>query len=481
MINAAVCTLRLVLGVAAAVAASPSASASESAHTSAAPPPFSNEFPWSRVPTMAQSSLPGIFTRKGMSGTGRDDDKVLRFYAENYALVVPGNPQPGKPGCLEPKIKDFADRVVSFNPNATVLVYMANNMHHGALVPPGERPDSHYLCGLDLFKKEWIATMDNGSYVTDGRGKKYTHNLSNPECRKWWLATVSNKTLGENVRGVFADNGLDTGRTYKGVSTARGAALLRGQQALLEEVRASGTYVIFNGIRCVPSGGAAGCGERDDFDALDSLLPHASAGYFEPWLGSMFRNATTGVLNAAATAHALHKMINVSRAQPSKGITFKCGPGPCMGYIAGQSLGCTWPFTNGSTNVPNEANGSPQTAAALRDAASKLITFPLACFLCAAGPRWHLDYTWGYTTNDFVPGEPGTHALPGQPNLQSYAPDNWHPALLRPPGTPLGECSTKDNRTFTREWSGVSVRLSVTDETATLTWKDSEAAGSSST
>jgi hypothetical protein len=115
-------------------------------------------------------------------------------------------------------------------------------------------------------------------------------------------------------------------------------------------------------------------------------------------------------------------------------------------------------------------NGTPQTAQALRDAASKLITFPLACFLCAAGPKWHLDYAWGYTVNDFIPGEPGTHALPGQAGLQSYAPDDWHPALLKAPGTPLGECTTKDNKTFTREWSGVSVSLSVEDETATLDW-----------
>jgi hypothetical protein len=294
------------------------------------------------------------------------------------------------------------------------------------------------------------------------------HNLSNPDCRKWWVATISNASLGAHVHGVFADNSMDM-PMGGGVSPARGEALFRGQQALMDDVRAAGKYIIFNGIRYAgvhPDGSV-----RDDFTALDTLLPHASSGYFEPWLGSMFRNATTGVLDAAKTAHALHKMINVSRAQPGKGITFKCGPGPCVGYIAGQSLGCTWPFTNGSKNVPNKMNGTPQSAQALRAAAAKLITFPLACFLCAAGPRWHLDYTWGYMTNDVVPGEPDTHALPGQPALQSYAPDNWYPELLKAPGVPLGECTTGDNVTFTREWSGVSVSLSVADETATLTWK----------
>jgi hypothetical protein len=131
---------------------------------------------------------------------------------------------------------------------------------------------------------------------------------------------------------------MDTAENIAGMSVARGAALLHGQETLLDEVVAKGIYIIFNGIRYA---------KWDDFTALDSLLPHASSGYFEPWLSSMFRNATSGVLNAAATAHALHKMINVSRTQPNKGMTFKDGPGPCVGYIAGQSFGCTWPFANG--------------------------------------------------------------------------------------------------------------------------------------
>lgn len=81
-------------------------------------------------------------------------------------------------------------------------------------------------------------------------------------------------------------------------------------------------------------------------------------------------------------------------------------------------------------------------------------------------------YTWGYEVNYFVPGLPSTHALPGQPALQSYAPDIWYPELERAPGTPLGECAhDAATATFSREWSGVSVRLNVRDETAELRWK----------
>ena len=218
--------------------------------------PFSDSFPWPRVPTMCQTGIDGRFVRSGgMAGSGRLDDAVVRFLAENYALIVPGNLQPEVTGCLEPKIKDFADRVAQFNPRTKVLVYEANQLHHGALVPPGAEPDAQGLCGLDNFRAEWIATTNDGARLTAHpsarapHGAQYVHNLSIPAMRRWWVATISNATLGENVKGVFADNSLDSATAFSGVSPARGAALLRGQQALLDEARAAGKYAIFNGVR----------------------------------------------------------------------------------------------------------------------------------------------------------------------------------------------------------------------------------------
>ena len=83
------------------------------------------------------------------------------------------------------------------------------------------------------------------------------------------------------MHGVFADNGLDSpSLDSPSIAPERGAALLRGQQQLLDEVRASGKYIIFNGIRY--AGVHADGSVRDDFAALDVLLPHASAGYCEP-------------------------------------------------------------------------------------------------------------------------------------------------------------------------------------------------------
>ena len=304
------------------------------------------------------------------------DNNVVKFIAENYDLIVVNDISPGRPGCLEPKHKELADRIAAINPHARYLIYMANNIHHGSVVPPAGSHDTNYKCGLDRFKMEWAATLDDGTPITD-KGKYYMHNLSNPNCRAWWIATVANATMGSNIRGVFADNGMDLPDTVAGMSPSRGQALLTGQQALLDEVRAAGKYVIFNGIRYATRAGKFNGIVRDDFTALDTLLPHASSGYFEPWLGPMFRNVVTGQLNATLAAHALMKMINVSKTQPTKGMTFKTGPGPCVGYIAGE-LGCTWPFPNHTTApVPNAWNGTPLTDGERRDAAAKLITFPL--------------------------------------------------------------------------------------------------------
>ena len=436
--------------------------------STAARPPFTGVFPWKRVPTMCQTSLGGIFSRHNMAGTGRLTDAAVSFLAQNFDLIVATDLEPGNKNatCEESKVAAFADRVAAVNPHARVLLYNANQLHHGADVPPGEKPPGPgYMCGLDNFKPEWRSTYDNGSaYVTHGT---YVHNLSIPAARAWWLGIVTNATLGQNVAGVFADGALDQAPNW--CSAERAAGLLRGQQQLLDEVRAAGKYVIFNGIRVARTTSGT---YRDDFAALDTLLPHASAGYCEPWLSAPYRNTTTGALDAPYTTHALLKMINASRAQPDRGVAFKIGPGPCVGYVAGQDLGCTWPFANGTKAEPNKMNGTPPTAEGRRAAAAKLITFPLATFLCAAGPLWHLDYTWGYTVNDFVPNDNATGAFPGQPKLQSNAPDGWYPDLLQAPGTPLGECAYDSaTQSFSREWSGVFVTLSMANETAEIRWK----------
>lgn len=117
-------------------------------------------FPWKRTPTMCQIGMSGRYTRSNMTGVGRLDEKVVRFLANNYDLIVAGDPAPGRSGCLEPKIKDFADRIAAIDNKTRVLVYKANQIHHGAMMPPGQKPDgSNGFCGLNNFKAEWVSII----------------------------------------------------------------------------------------------------------------------------------------------------------------------------------------------------------------------------------------------------------------------------------------------------------------------------------
>ena len=439
-------------------------------------PAFTDTFPWARTPTMCQTHIPGgIFVRRDMAGTGRFADEVVAFLANNMALVVANGLEPGLPSqCAEAAVGELADRIHAVNPNSKVILYQANmivHSHKASLMPTGV-PETLLLCGLDNVAPSMLARDPaTGTLVTTHGGSQYIHNLSDPAMRAQWLNVVLNKSLGNHVAGVFADNSFDGATLSSWMTPDVAAAYMEGQQSLLASVVAAGKYVIFNGLRLhYNSRGKV----TDDIASLDTELPYGSSGYFEPWLGYSYRpDRTTGKLDATLATHALLRMINASTTQPTKGVAFRAGPGPCVGFIGGQAIGCTWPFANHSTPpVPNEMNGTPETTEARRAAAAKLITFPLATFLCAAGPKWHFDYGWGYAINDFVPGQGPNSTIAGQPKMQSNVPDNWYPELLRAPGTPSGPCvHNAATSTFSREWSGVSVKLSMATETAVLTWK----------
>ena len=112
------------------------AAPAQQASRSAPPASWTEAFPWERVPTMAWTNYWGPWERKNMTGTGRLDDEVVRFLAENNELIVASGHGEGEGRtCAETHLKDFADRVASFNPKVKVIVYHANNIHHGALLP----------------------------------------------------------------------------------------------------------------------------------------------------------------------------------------------------------------------------------------------------------------------------------------------------------------------------------------------------------
>ena len=88
----------------------------------------------------------------------------------------------------------------------------------------------------------------------------FSHDLTQPVVRAWWIASATNASFFKHFDGVFADNAIANGAqliTADGtrLDGAAGAALLAGQQALYSELRQRlrqvqpGASVIFNGIR----------------------------------------------------------------------------------------------------------------------------------------------------------------------------------------------------------------------------------------
>ena len=139
----------------------------------------------------------------------------------------------------------------------------------------------------------------------------------------------------------------------------------------------------------------------------------------------------------------MHALLNVSAQHPEKAVLLKTAP-----------------------------NGEFSWAAARKRAfALTHYEFSLAAFLVLAGPRWLLDFTWGYRSADYVPPIDNSGTVPGLPRLQSSAPLGWYPDFLQSPGTPLGGATFDGAFTFSREWSGLSVTLNVKDESAKITWK----------
>ena len=220
--------------------------------------------------------------------------------------------------------------------------------------------------------------------------------------------------------------------------------MLHGQQLLYAELRTrlhqlgGNKTVIFNGIRC-----------GQNFAGIPNLLPYADGGEMEGWMDGEHQRFPNGTLNPAEIIPTFHALINASRLVPEKEVLLKPVPG------------------GGTNPLPSQH----WSAATYRQYAFDHYKFPLAAFLIVAGPRYLMDYTYGYRSYMYVPPIDGSGAVPGVPTLQSYAPQGWYPDFLKAPGTPRGPASFDGMFTFTREWTGVSVSINVQQETATIVWK----------
>ena len=82
--------------------------------------------------------------------------------------------------------------------------------------------------------------------------------------------------------------------------------------------------------------------------------------------------------------------------------------------------------------------------------AREQITFPLACFLVAAGNHSYFQYSWGWDADC------GTF--------------DWHPEFDKPLGPPRGEAK-RDGGSYAREFAHASVSVNLETKAARIDWK----------
>ena len=389
-------------------------------------------WPWARTPL---SAFPGTDRD---NAPGRLTDGAIAFLASHYDIVSLGGDltDATNASCGEDRIADAAARLLASNASVRPFFYLNNFIN--------------YLdtCAAEDFAAhpEWALRAPNGTAVTvNGRPCR---DISNPAVNAWYARALSNATTLPHIRGAFCDKAtIDASQWASEVGAAKAAALAAGQVRQMEAARAAlgaGRTVVFNGMRA-----------EQGNESL-ALLAHADGGEMEHWLSLEQRNRD-GTLNLPLVGAALAQLAGAAALQPPRTVLLRALPGPCVsGGATTGALGCSWPN-----------NTRPTQPAAIAAAAAAHLPFSLAAFLLVAGPRFHLDFGWGYRVNDYVPCPALAPAV-----APCYVPDAWFPLLLKAPGSPRAGMQPRGAWAFTRNFTGVNVSVDFAAESASLAWAD---------
>ncbi len=391
-----------------------------------------DDWPWLRTPL---SAFPGT---DPINAPGRLTDGAIAFLASHYDIVTLGGDltDATNASCGEDRIADAAARLLASNASVRPFFYLNNLINY---------PDT---CAAADFAAhpEWALRTPNGTAVTlNGHPCR---DISKPAVNAWYARALSNATTLPYIRGAFCDKAtIDASQWASEVGGAKAAALVAGQARQMDAVRAAlgaGRTVVFNGMRA-----------EQGNESL-ALLAHADGGEMEHWL-SLEQRYSNGTLNLPLVGAALAQLAGAAALQPPRTVLVRSLPGPCVssGPTSG-ALGCSWPN-----------NTRPTAPAALAAAATAHLPFSLAAFLLVAGPRFHMDWGWGYRVNDYVPCPALAPAV-----APCYVPDAWFPLLLKAPGTPLAGMQPLGAWAFTRNFTGVNVSVDFFSETAALAWRD---------
>eukprot|EP01084_Bolivina_argentea_P215457 365794_1 len=242
-------------------------------------------------------------------------------------------------------------------------------------------------------KSMWL-TDDYGNYVFNGNNPYYDHTQQ--YVRDWWANTVTsmmNTAINKNIiiNGIFVDGASKNfSSNNKNFSNQRALEWNNGLYSVMNETKKLFTninddlYIIANAIATY-SNFAPEYGMQI-LPYVDGVL-HGHFGSFEEVIGG---NKGNGKLNTSLILWAF----NISQAiangdyGQNKSLWIKAWIGPQGSPMAGTQPvhGPTWPIGYGIT---------PNTSQGIQEAATKLITYPLALYLCGIYNKYtYFGYAW---------------------------------------------------------------------------------------
>ncbi len=354
-------------------------------------------FSWDHVPVAAHiGKRSGDFTQE-----------EVQFLSKHFSLVTISNGQGmEKYAAMEDGMYQAARQLKAVAPDITLLFYW-----NSFLAYPRYRA---YQTFAD--HPEWkLKTLDGKDLLI--RDRIETYDLSQAAMRDWWIDAAQRNLAQAPFDGIFIDaliSAVSERPALLGVEKA--TALVEGAHQLISELRSavgSNVLLVYNGLR----------GDLEEWpDGCASFLTQTSGAMVEHF-DFIWAHPKNGISSKEQIANEIE-------------LIQKAGKQGKIVLVKG------WPsFSTISADAPPPEN--PEQAA--REA----ITFPLACFLVAAGAYAYFVYSWGYTEDD------GTF--------------EWYPEFDKLLGSPRGD-AVRDGWVYTRSFDHADVRVDLEQQRGVIEW-----------
>ena len=361
-------------------------------------------FSWDRVP------LAFHFGRMHAIMT----DEEINYVADRGSLITFTKAHACRPmGSTEKGVAHEVKRLKALNPDLKVLIYWNIFIKYD------------FFDAVKDVQPEWLLRNRAGQALKKFE-RRELFDILNPDFLEWWPAKAKQIIDQNDCDGIFVDAVQQPKAWYvrsKYGHPVDNRGLISRIEKTVKKLMTDAqknmgpeSLLIYNGINSTATSPARG----------KEYLPHSDGAIFDFFtvLVSEAPDAIAHDIAAIQDAGEQGK-ICVVKAWPSSELYFR----------------------------NKEAMQRP--IAELIQEARDHITFPLACYLVAAGPYSYFCYSWGFTEREELP------------NLGSFV---RYPELDKPLGKPKGPAN-KVGYVYTRDFEHASVRVDVQARKATIEWK----------